>query len=55
MAPVEAERHASSGLLLIPGVAEGRERAHALELSLLVARAYALVPLKSISAPRRSR
>ena len=49
-APVEAERHASSGLSLIPGVAEGRER-DALELSLLVARAYALVPLKSISAP----
>ena len=49
-APVEAERHASTGLSLIPGVAEGRER-DALELSLLVARAYALVPLKSISAP----
>jgi class 3 adenylate cyclase len=49
-APVEAECHASTGLALIPGVAEGRER-DALELSLLVARAYALVPLKSISAP----
>jgi len=49
-APVEAERHASNGLSLIPNIAEGRER-DALELSLLVARAYALVPLKSISAP----
>ena len=49
-APVEAERHASTGLSLIPNIAEGRER-DALELSLLVARAYALVPLKSISAP----
>ncbi len=49
-APVEAERHARTGLSLIPGIAEGRER-DALELSLLVARAYALVPLKSISAP----
>lgn len=49
-APVEAERHASKGLSLIPAVAEGRER-DALELSLLVARAYALVPLKSITAP----
>jgi class 3 adenylate cyclase len=49
-APVEAERHASKGLSLIPTIAEGRER-DALELSLLVARAYALVPLKSITAP----
>jgi class 3 adenylate cyclase/predicted ATPase len=49
-APVEAERHASTGLSLIPNIPEGRER-DALELSLLVARAYALVPLKSISAP----
>jgi predicted ATPase len=49
-APVEAERHASKGLSLISGMPEGRER-DALELSLLVARAYALVPLKSISAP----
>ena len=49
-APVEAERHASTGLSLIPNIDEGRER-DALELSLLVARAYALVPLKSISAP----
>jgi class 3 adenylate cyclase/tetratricopeptide (TPR) repeat protein len=49
-APVEAERHARTGLSLISGIAEGRER-DALELSLLVARAYALVPLKSISAP----
>ena len=49
-APVEAERHARTGLSLIPSIAEGRDR-DALELSLLVARAYALVPLKSISAP----
>jgi class 3 adenylate cyclase/predicted ATPase len=49
-APVEAERHASRGLALISDIAEGRER-DALGLSLLVARAYALVPLKGISAP----
>src|SRR5579859_584496 len=49
-APVEAERHAGKGLSLIPAIPEGRER-DALELSLLVARAYALVPLKSITAP----
>jgi len=49
-APVEAERHASRGLALIPDIPEGRER-DALGLSLLVARAYALVPLKGISAP----
>jgi class 3 adenylate cyclase len=49
-APTEAERHASAGLALIPRVAEGAER-DALELGLLVARANALVPLRSISAP----
>jgi predicted ATPase len=49
-APVEAERHASSGLALIPGIVEGPGR-DALKLSLLVARANALVPLKTISAP----
>lgn len=49
-APTEAERDASSGLALIPRVAETPER-DALELGLLVARANALVPLKSISAP----
>jgi class 3 adenylate cyclase len=49
-APTEAERHASAGLSLIPRMAEGPER-DALELGLLVARANALVPLKSISAP----
>jgi len=49
-APVEAERHASAGLALIGGIAEGGER-DALELSLLVARANAMVPLKSASAP----
>jgi class 3 adenylate cyclase/predicted ATPase len=49
-APVEAERNASAGLALIPGIAEGGER-DALELSLLVARANAMVPLKSVSAP----
>jgi class 3 adenylate cyclase len=49
-APVEAERHSSVGLALIPGIREGRER-DALELSLLVTRAYALVALKSITAP----
>lgn len=49
-APVEAERHSSVGLSLIPSVSEGRER-DALEVSLLVTRAYALVALKSITAP----
>jgi class 3 adenylate cyclase len=49
-APAEAERHASTGLALIPSVEEGARR-DALELALLVARANALVPLKSISAP----
>jgi class 3 adenylate cyclase/tetratricopeptide (TPR) repeat protein len=49
-APAEAERHASAGLALIPGVEPGSER-DSLELALLVARANALVPLKSISAP----
>lgn len=49
-APVEAERHSSVGLSLIPSVSEGRER-DALEVSLLVKRAYALVALKSITAP----
>ena len=49
-APLEAERHASTGLALIPSIAAGAER-DALELGLLVARANALVPLKSISAP----
>jgi len=49
-APVEAERHSSAGLSLMSGICEGRER-DALELSLLVTRAYALVALKSITAP----
>ena len=49
-APVEAERHASAGLALISAIAEGGER-DALELALLVARANAMVPLKSASAP----
>jgi len=49
-APTEAEHHASAGLALIPRVAEAAGR-DALELGLLVARANALVPLKSISAP----
>jgi tetratricopeptide (TPR) repeat protein len=49
-APTEAECHASAGLALIPRVADGPER-DALELGLLVARANALVPIKSISAP----
>jgi len=49
-APVEAERHASTGLALIPNIRAGAER-DALELGLLVARANAMVPLKSISAP----
>jgi class 3 adenylate cyclase len=49
-APTEAEHHASAGLALIPRVVEGGAR-DALELGLLVARANALVPLKSISAP----
>src|SRR5262249_1122874 len=49
-APAEAEHHASAGLALIPSIEAGAER-DALELGLLVARANALVPLKSISAP----
>jgi class 3 adenylate cyclase/predicted ATPase len=49
-APTEAERHASTGVALIPLVAQGPQR-DALNLALLVARANALVPLKSISAP----
>ena len=49
-APTEAERHASAGLALIPQMAGGPGRA-ALHLGLLVARANALTPLKSISAP----
>jgi class 3 adenylate cyclase/predicted ATPase len=49
-APVEAERHAGAGLALIPRIEAGSAR-DALELALLVARANALVPLKSISAP----
>jgi class 3 adenylate cyclase/predicted ATPase len=49
-APVEAERHASTGLSLIARIAPGLAR-DALELALLVARANALVPLKSIPAP----
>jgi class 3 adenylate cyclase/predicted ATPase len=49
-APTEAERHASAGLALIPLMQEGHDR-DALNLGLLVARANALVPLKSISAP----
>jgi len=49
-APVEAERHASTGLALIPSIEPNGER-DGLELALLVARANALVPLKSISAP----
>jgi len=48
-APVEAERHADAGLALISGIAEKSER-DALELALLVARANALVPLRSVSA-----
>ena len=49
-APAEAERHATAGLALIPSITAGAER-DALEFALLVARANALVPLKSISAP----
>jgi class 3 adenylate cyclase/predicted ATPase len=49
-APTEAERHASAGLALIPLMAGGPGRA-AVNLGLLVARANALTPLKSISAP----
>jgi class 3 adenylate cyclase len=49
-APMEAEHHAATGLALIPSIEAGAER-DALELSLLVARANALVPLRSISAP----
>jgi class 3 adenylate cyclase len=49
-APTEAEHHAATGLALIPGIEAGSER-DALELGLLIARANALVPLKSISAP----
>ena len=49
-APVEAERHARAGLALVSGIAEPGER-DALELALRVARANALVPLRSVSAP----
>jgi predicted ATPase len=49
-APVEAERHASTGLALLASIEPGGER-DVIELALLVARANALVPLKSISAP----
>jgi class 3 adenylate cyclase/predicted ATPase len=49
-APVEAERHTSTGLAMVPDIEASAER-DALELGLLVARANALVPLKSISAP----
>jgi class 3 adenylate cyclase len=49
-APTEAERHAGAGLALIPRVRDGPQR-DALELALLVARANAMVPLRSISAP----
>src|SRR5712672_28748 len=49
-APMEADHHAATGLALIPSIEAGPER-DALELSLLVARANALVPLRSISAP----
>jgi predicted ATPase len=48
-APTEAERHASAGLTQIPRISQGPKR-DALELALLVARANALVPLKSMSA-----
>ncbi|HVX79053.1 MAG TPA: adenylate/guanylate cyclase domain-containing protein [Bradyrhizobium sp.] len=48
-APVEAEHHASAGLAQIPRIAPGASR-DSLELALLVARANALVPLKSMSA-----
>ena len=49
-APAEAERQASAGLALIPGIEPTSER-DSLELGLLVARSNALVPMKSISAP----
>ena len=49
-APVEAERHASTGLSLVSNIEASTER-DALQLGLLLARANALVPLKSISAP----
>ena len=49
-APAEAEHHASTGIALIPRITAGPAR-DALELGLLVARANAMVPLKSISAP----
>lgn len=49
-AATEAEHHASAGLALIPQVPEGPDR-DAVHLGLLVARANALGPLKSSSAP----
>jgi tetratricopeptide (TPR) repeat protein len=49
-APVEAEHHASAGLAQVPRIEPGPAR-DSLELALLVARANALVPLKSMSAP----
>ncbi|HUN99854.1 MAG TPA: adenylate/guanylate cyclase domain-containing protein [Bradyrhizobium sp.] len=48
-APVEAEHHARTGLAQVPRIEPGPVR-DSLELALLVARANALVPLKSMSA-----
>ena len=48
-ASVEAEHHASAGLAQVPRIEPGPTR-DSLELGLLVARANALVPLKSMSA-----
>jgi class 3 adenylate cyclase/tetratricopeptide (TPR) repeat protein len=48
-APVEAEHHASTGLVQVSRIALGAAR-DSLELGLLVARANALIPLKSMSA-----
>jgi hypothetical protein len=48
-APVEAEHHTNTGLALVPRINPGPAR-DSLELGLLVARANALVPLKSMSA-----
>jgi class 3 adenylate cyclase/tetratricopeptide (TPR) repeat protein len=48
-APVEAEHHASTGLAQVPRIEPGPAR-DSVELALLVARANALVPLRSMSA-----
>ncbi|MGA7807456.1 AAA family ATPase, partial [Bradyrhizobium sp.] len=49
-APTEADRHIVSGLALVPQLAQASDR-HALELSLHLTHANALLPLRGYSAP----